>query len=296
VSEGTLKLGAVAGSSITGNTANCAFTVTNLTSTANLAVGQAVSGTGIGTNAVIVSIDSPTQVTVSVANSGAGTGTTFGFAANSGSLASTSIEVKPGAFLDVSSVAGFSLGAAQTLKGGGTVIGAMSVAGTLSPGTSPGTLNTGSQSWLTGAAYNWQVYDATGAAGSGYDTIAINGTLDLSALLSAGFAINLWSLSAIGPDANGNAINFNAAVDQAWTLASASGGITGFEASDFLVNLEASNGTAGFGNNTNGGTFSVSQSGNDLVLTFTAASVPEPSTVLLGGSGILLLLLHRRRR
>jgi hypothetical protein len=204
--------------------------------------------------------------------------------------------VKPGAFLDVSSVAGFSLGAAQTLKGGGTVIGAMSVAGTLSPGTSPGTLNTGSQSWLTGAAYNWQVYDATGAAGSGYDTIAINGTLDLSALLSAGFAINLWSLSAIGPDANGNAINFNAAVDQAWTLASASGGITGFEASDFLVNLEASNGTAGFGNNTNGGTFSVSQSGNDLVLTFTAASVPEPSTVLLGGSGILLLLLHRRRR
>lgn len=296
VSEGTLKLGAVAGSSITGNTANGAFTVTNLTSTANLAVGQAVSGTGIGTNAVIVSIDSPTQVTVSVANTGPGTGTTFGFAANSGSLASTSIEVKPGAFLDVSSVAGFSLGAAQTLKGGGTVIGAMSVAGTLSPGTSPGTLNTGSQSWLTGAAYNWQVYDATGAAGSGYDTIAINGTLDLSALLSAGFAINLWSLSAIGPDANGNAINFNAAVDQAWTLASASGGITGFEASDFLVNLEASNGTAGFGNNTNGGTFSVSQSGNDLVLTFTAASVPEPSTVLLGGSGILLLLLHRRRR
>ena len=293
VSEGTLKLGAVAASGLTGNTTLGLFTVTNLSSTANLAVGQAVSGTGIGTGAVIVSIDSANQVTVSVANSAAGSGSSLTFASSAGSIASTTIEVKPNAFLDVSSAPGFSLASNQMLTGAGTVTGAITVAGTLSPGTSPGTLSTASQTWVTGADYNWQVHDASGAAGTGYDTIAIDGALDLSSLLAGGFAINLWSLFALGPDANGDALSFNPAADYAWTLATASGGITGFEASDFIVNAGANNGTAGFSNDTVGGLFSVSQSGNNLILNFTTA-VPEPSAALLGGIG--LLLLARRRR
>jgi hypothetical protein len=77
-----------------------------------------------------------------------------------------------------------------------------------------------------------------------------------------------------------------------WTLASASSGITGFNATNFILNIGANNGTNGFSNELNGGAFSISQSGNSLLLNFTA--VPEPGTCLLGGIGILAMLRRRR--
>lgn len=47
-----------------------AFTLTGLASTANLAVGMAVSGTNVASGAVVASVDSTTQVTVSKAHTG----------------------------------------------------------------------------------------------------------------------------------------------------------------------------------------------------------------------------------
>lgn len=194
---------------------------------------------------------------------------------------------------DVSGVSGgYSLGAGQTLTGVGTVTGAMTVAGTLSPGSSPGIMTTGSQTWVNGADYNFQMLDATAAAGTGFDQIQITGTLDLSGLTSGGFGINLWSLASIGPDVDGTALNFNNTVDQSWTILTTTGGITGFDAADFVVNVGANNGTAGFQNALGGGTFILTATANDLVLSFTA--VPEPSAVLLGGLGMLALLRRRR--
>jgi hypothetical protein len=70
---------------------------------------------------------------------------------------------------------------------------------------------------------------------SGYDTLAITGTLDLTNLTASGFAINLWTLSSVGPDSNGNAINFVATNNYSWTLATTTGGITGFSAGDFHI-------------------------------------------------------------
>ncbi|MEY4245511.1 MAG: hypothetical protein RLZZ245_3096 [Verrucomicrobiota bacterium] len=210
-----------------------------------------------------------------------------------GSIASSSIIVGANTTLDVSDVTGgFSLSSAQTLSGPGSVTGAMEVSGTLSPGSSPGTLTTGTQTWLNGGNYNWQVLDAAGVAGGGYDTIAITGTLDLSSLTAGGFGINLWSLASTGPDVNGNALNFVATNNYSWTLASASTEITGFDAANFFINVGANNGTAGFGNALDDGAFSVTQSGNNLMLNFTA--VPEPSASLLGGLGLLALLRRRR--
>jgi autotransporter-associated beta strand protein len=209
-----------------------------------------------------------------------------------GSIASSSIIVGATTTLDVSGVTGgFSLASGQTLSGSGTVTGAMTVSGTLSPGNSPGSMTTGNQTWMNGGDYNWQVLDATGTAGSGYDTIAINGTLDLSNLTTANLAINLWSLSSTGPDVNGIALNFSDALNYSWVLASATGGVTGFDATDFVINTTANNGTPGFSNSFTGG-FAVAVSGNNLVLNYTA--VPEPATALLGGLGLLALLRRRR--
>lgn len=54
-----------------------AFTLTAITSTANLSVGEAVTGTNVAAGAVIASVDSATQVTLSKAHTGAVTTVTF---------------------------------------------------------------------------------------------------------------------------------------------------------------------------------------------------------------------------
>ncbi|MEX1116176.1 MAG: autotransporter-associated beta strand repeat-containing protein [Akkermansiaceae bacterium] len=212
----------------------------------------------------------------------------------SGSIASSPTIINNGNFNVSAVTGGFSLASTQTLSGSGTVTGAMTVAGTLSPGNSPGTLTTGDQTWSNGGDYNWQVLDATGSAGTGFDTIAVTGTLDLSSLTAGQFGINLWSLSAIGPDVSGNAGNFNNLLTQSWIILTTTGGITGFDAADFLINVGANNGTGGFSNVLDaGGAFSLGSTGSNLVLTY--AVIPEPSAALLGGFGLLALLRRRRR-
>lgn len=212
-----------------------------------------------------------------------------------GSIANSSaIIVGASTTFDVSGVTGgFTLGSNQSISGTGTVAGAMTVAGTLSPGNSPGSLSTASQTWVNGGAFNWQILDATGTAGTGFDTMVITGSLDLTSL-TTGFNINLWSLASVGPDVNGDALNFSATTNYSWLLASTTTGIMGFEATDFTLNLGESNGTKGFSNDLDGGAFTISQSGNSLLLNYTAA-VPEPSVAVLGGMGLLALLRRRRR-
>ncbi len=170
------------------------------------------------------------------------------------------------------------------LAGSGTV-GSTTVnsGGTLSPGSSPGTLNiAGDVTWLAGGNYNWQILDAVGTAGTQWDLISATGQLDLSALsLGNEFNINLWSLASIGPDVNGNIANFNPGVPYQWLIATAAGGVAGFTGTDqFNINTGPFNGTAGF-SNPFGGTFSVTQSGNNLYLEYNAP-LPEPGTWAVG--------------
>jgi autotransporter-associated beta strand protein len=189
-----------------------------------------------------------------------------------------------------------------TLGGSGTV-GAVTVqsGGTINPGNSPGTLNiNGNVDWLGGGNYNWQIVGVTGTAGtvSTWDLISATGILDLSALsIGSKFNINLWSLQSTGPDVNGALTGFNNTQSYTWKIATAAGGITGFNSSYFNLNTGAINGTGGFANGLGGGSFSVAQSGNDLNLVFTAAAapgapVPEPGTwaaaaLLVGGAAFM---------
>jgi len=60
------------------------------------------------------------------------------------------------------------------------------------------------------------------------------------------------------------------------------------------VNTGALNGTSGFTNSLAGGTFSVTNVGNDLYLEF--AAVPEPGTLALALLAAGLLFLRRRKQ
>ncbi|MFM6172512.1 MAG: beta strand repeat-containing protein, partial [Sphaerospermopsis kisseleviana] len=105
---------------------------------------------------------------------------------------------------------------AVSISSGGTLAGTGSVGattvnsgGTMSPGNSPGTQTYSSLTWECGGNYNWQLYDANWAAGTGYDTFTSTGAFAINANSGSKFNINLWTLSSISPsDVNGNAINF----------------------------------------------------------------------------------------
>ncbi len=274
ISGGTLRVGAGGTSgAIAGSITNNALLVFNRSDA--VTNSSAISGSG----AVVV--DGGGILTLAGTSSYAGSTTvTNSSTLNvSGSLAST-----------------VSVSSGSTLAGAGTVGGlVLQNGGTVSPGNSPGTLSiTSNVTWNGGANYNWQIYDAAGVAGTGWDLISASGQLDLSALtVDSKFNINLWSLSAVGPDANGSAISFDNSVTNTWTILTAAGGITGLGtnslASLFAVNVAPFNGAAGFANALGGGSFSVIQSGNNLQLQFTPGSepIPEPGTY---AAGLLLLL------
>lgn len=146
-------------------------------------------------------------------------------------------------------------------------------------------------------AYNWQLLDGLGAAGTGFDQVAITGTL----FVNSGFSVNLWSLAAINPDSNGNALNFDGNQNASWVIAT-SGGLQGVDNLPFVtVNTGAINGTGGLSNPVPG-TFTLAQGDgvtgtvNDVVLVYT---VPEPSLVAVAigvAAGAWALGRRTRRR
>jgi autotransporter-associated beta strand protein len=172
-----------------------------------------------------------------------------------------------------------------TLGGVGTVGGAMTVntGGTVSPGDGLGTFTVNNNvTFAAGGQMNWQITDATGSAGTGWDVLTIGGSLDITATSANPFKVNLWSVLADG--SNGPIANYEPTLNvYTWTLATTTGGITGYDASDFQVNSGATNGTNGLISTSSTSGFSVilSQSGKDLLLQWS----PPTSQVLDGTSG-----------
>jgi autotransporter-associated beta strand protein len=216
-------------------------------------------------------------------------------AADNNIASSATIDVASGAYLDVSGISnGFALASGQTLSGAGTVTGDMTIAlgSVLSPGNSPGTLSTGSQTWEDGGAFLWEINDSGGNQGAdpGWDWLDITGTLDLSSLTAGGFTIDIDSLTS--GNIAGDAVGFESYTkadgifDYSFIIATASSGITGFDADNFT--LDAS----GF-SNAPSWEWGIVLSGSDLVLE--AYAVPEPSSTALLGLGGLALAMRRKR-
>ena len=148
-----------------------------------------------------------------------------------------------------------------------TAAGTVAVYGRLFPGvypvypnSYPNTLNTGSETWY-GGTHNSDGYVVTlngnlaGTPGVDWPCLNITGTLNIAATSDHPFAI--WpSCTWV----------FNNVQDYTWPIATASGGITGFDASKFTIRMDNIAGAwpGGLG----GGQFIVTQSGNDVNLQF----------------------------
>ena len=196
-----------------------------------------------------------------------------------------------------SATGAMTINANGSLAGSGTIGASMlTVNGVLAPGNSPGTLSTGSQTWNDGGSYLWEINasnDAGGTIGSdpGWDWLDITGTLDLSSLTAGGFTIDINSLTS--GNIAGDAVGFDTwtkgspgDVDYSFTIATASSGITGFDADNFTLD------SSGF-SNAPSWEWGIVLSGSDLVLE--AYAVPEPSSTALIGLGGLALMLRRKR-
>jgi hypothetical protein len=119
-------------------------------------------------------------------------------------------------------------------------------------------------------------------AGTDFDQIGITGSLDLS---GSSYALDILSLTSA--NGAGNVPNFSE-TNKSWTILTTTGGITGFDASEWSVN------SAGF-TNPDAGSWSISKVDNNLQLNYTVI-VPEPSAVLLGGIGLAVTGWAARRR
>jgi autotransporter-associated beta strand protein len=252
-------------------------------------------------------------ITNSVAKTGAGTAVLTGnntytgaTTVNAGTLkidtsgtlnSSSGVAVAAGATLVYNSST--TLSAVPTLNGTGTGVGQRAVLGgtgtvgtsvtldnfgdTLAPGNSPGIQTyTLAQTWSS-FSYDWEINNFTGTtAGTDFDQIGLGSTLDLSGGTGS-YILNVLGLTA--GNESGLVPDFSE-ISRSWTILTSSGTLSGFDAANWTIH------TAGFSDPATG-TWALAQSGNDLVLSYTA--VPEPSAVaLLGGCGVLALLRRRR--
>jgi autotransporter-associated beta strand protein len=169
------------------------------------------------------------------------------------------------------------------LIGQGTAAGTVAVYGLLTPNL--GTMNTGPETWYgsQNVLDGYLVYISskyTGTAGTDWDLVNINGALNIAATSDQPFIIY--------PETRFLA-SFTNTQDYTWRIATASGGITGFDPSKFSIRVnpdytypgtQAQGAYAAFGSVTSlgAGQFVVTQSGNDLLLQF-VHPIANPGTV-----------------
>jgi len=150
--------------------------------------------------------------------------------------------------------------------------------GRFSPGNSPGTVTSGSSTWGAGAGYDFEINDAAGTAGTNWDLWNMSGGLSITAgtTNNSRFTVSIISLNAGNSPAD--AANFSSAQNYSWLIASTTTGVTGFDTAKFTLD------TSKFSNPLGGGTFAISQVGNNVFLNFNGVSTPPQWNVDAGGS------------
>lgn len=164
-----------------------------------------------------------------------------------------------------------------TLAGSGQV-GAVTVNGTIAPGNSVGTLSAGSTVFNPDGAFELEIYNWTGSAGTGWDLLNITGDLTLSNTSGSPFTINLVSMSST--NTAGLSINFDASQSFTNVFATYSGSLLGnaFAANMFTVNTNSFQ-------NPFSGTFSITNVAGGLALLYTAGGPISTTFVWNAGAG-----------
>jgi len=142
-----------------------------------------------------------------------------------------------------------------------------------------------------GGILQFSIMNAGGSVGTGYSTInAPSSNLNITAAPGSSATEFTIQLVSVSPSTMQMGIaTFNTTLPYSWTLLSA-GSITGFTGSDQFTIDD----TSLFQNSVGGGTFSVTDAGDNLMLDFTP--VPEPSTWALMATGLCGLGVAMRRR
>jgi autotransporter-associated beta strand protein len=161
---------------------------------------------------------------------------------------------------------------------------------TMAPGNSTGALAAGATTWTNGGTFVFEINDATGAEGStsaGWDLLNAS-SLNITAG-SGQFTMQLVSLNAL--QAAGQAQNFSDGTSYSWLFVDAGASITGFSASQFVLDATAFQ-------NPHTGNFSISQGigVNDDKLYINYTAVPEPATWALLAFSLTTVMVLRRRR
>jgi autotransporter-associated beta strand protein len=152
--------------------------------------------------------------------------------------------------------------ASGTLGGTGTVSGPVTLNGALSPGSGVGTLSTGAETWNGGGSY---LCEMNGTNSTACDLVSINGPFTSAATPGNPFTIRLASLTPANTP--GPLAGFNPSRSFAWTVATAGGGMNGFNPAAFIVNTSAFS-------NAFTGSFGVTNVANALVVRYAAPANP----------------------
>ena len=265
------------------------FSGTNMNTRLGATLTSGITGTGN------LTFSGPGTLTLNAANGYTGaTSISAGTLAigAAGSIANTSgVAIASGATFDVSAASGFAIGSSQTLSGVGTVAGAISIAGTHSPGTSPGLQTFDSNlTYSSGANVDWElIANSQGSAGTDYDQIAVGGNLDFAGTTTLDLIFNTGGSGVAWSNTFWD-------TDRAWLVWDLSTGSVS-NLGNLSINtvdwLDGS-GTA-FSTARPDASFSISQVGQDVSLVYTA--VPEPGVLaMLPAAGLALVGLRRFRR
>ena len=172
---------------------------------------------------------------------------------------------------------GTNSGSAITVNSGGTLTGSgtggattVNSGGKIGPGNSPGILTVGDLTLNSGGTYTWEMANATGSAGTGWDQLNATGLLTIGSNATSTFTI---AITSSGAPANWN----YATTNQTWDILDY-GTISGFNASYFTLNS-----TAFGGDLTPDSSWSLTDTGSALRLTY---NYTQNTPTYAGATGI----------
>jgi autotransporter-associated beta strand protein len=185
-----------------------------------------------------------------------------------------------------------------TLGGTGTVGGNTTISGLHSPGNSPGIQTfTGNLSYVnagaTGPTVNWELASNTTTVGvnptANFDQVIVGGNLDFTHPTNINLSFNAVGSTVLWSDTLWD-------TNQSWLLYDVAGITTNI--ANLNLNLNTVNWLDSGSNlfSTAGGSFTLGQSGQDVMLNF--SPIPEPSTygIALGATALALAAVRRQRR